>query len=59
MSITNANPTFYNFIFEDINSTTVSLTGNNQNVIIGYSNVRATIPLEYKAIANKQATMSK
>ena len=59
MTIINANPTFYNFNFEDINSKTVSLTGNNQNVIIGYSNVRATIPLEYKATANKQATMSK
>lgn len=59
MTIINANPTFYNFNFEDINSKTVSLTGNNQNVIIGYSNVRATIPLEYKATANKQASMSK
>ena len=59
MTIINANPTFYNFNFEDINSKTVSLTGDNQNVIVGYSNVRATIPLEYKASANKQANMSK
>ena len=59
MTIVNANPTFDNFEFEDVNSTTVSLTGNSQNVIQGYSNVTATIPVEFIAKANKSATMLK
>lgn len=59
MSIVNANPTFSNFEFEDVNPTTLALTGNNQNIIQGYSSVKATIPIEYIAIANKSASMSK
>lgn len=59
MSIVNANPTFNNFDFEDVNPTTLALTGNNQNIIQGFSNVRATIPVDQKATANKQASMVK
>ena len=59
MTIVNANPTFSNFEFEDVNPTTLALTGNNQNIIQGYSSVKATIPVEYIAIANKSASMSK
>lgn len=59
MTIVNANPTFNNFDFEDVNPTTLALTGNNQNIIQGYSSVKATIPVEYIATANKYATMSK
>ena len=59
MSIVNANPTFNNFEFEDVNPTTLALTGNNQNIIQGYSSVKATIPVNYIATANKSATMSK
>ena len=59
MTIVNANPTFSNFEFEDINPITLALTGNNQNIIQGFSNVRATIPANYIATANKYATMSK
>ena len=59
MTIVNANPTFNNFEFEDVNPTTLALTGNNQNIIQGYSNVKATIPANYIATANKYATMSK
>ena len=58
-TIVNANPTFSNFEFEDVNTTTLALTGNNQNIIQGYSNVKATVPVEYIATANKSATMSK
>lgn len=57
MTIVNGNPTFNNFVFEDINETTVALTGNNQNIIKGYSNVQVTIPVVDKAIAKKEATM--
>lgn len=59
MTIVNANPTFTNFTYADVNSTTTALTGNNQKCIIGYSNIRATISTSNKATANKQATMSK
>jgi hypothetical protein len=59
VSIVNANPTFSNFEFEDVNPITLALTGNNQNVIRGYSNIKATIPVEYIATANKEATMKK
>jgi len=59
MTIVNANPTFNNFEFEDVNPTTLALTGNNQNIIQGYSSVKATIPVEYIATANKSASMSK
>lgn len=59
MTIVNANPTFNNFEFEDVNPITLALTGNNQNIIQGYSSVKATIPVEYIATANKYATMSK
>lgn len=59
MTLINANPEFSNFTFKDINETTVALTGNNQNIIKGYSNVQATIPVANKAIAKKETTMSK
>ncbi len=59
MTIVNGNPTFSNFTFEDVNSKTFALTGNNQNVIKGYSNIKVTIPVVNKATAKKEATMSK
>lgn len=59
MTLINANPTFTEFAFEDVNPTTLALTGNNQDVILGYSNVKATISTANKAKANKEATMKK
>lgn len=58
-TIINANPTFNSFEFEDTNTTTVALTGDNQKIIQGYSNVKVTIPTSYIATANKEATMTK
>ena len=58
-SIVNANPTFSNFEFEDTNTTTLALTGNNQYNVNGYSNIKATISTTNKATAKKSATMSK
>lgn len=57
--IVNSAPTFNYFEFEDINTTTTALTGNNQKIIKNYSNVKVTIPEQHKAIANKGATMLK
>ena len=58
-TVTSANPTFSNFTYADVNSTTVALTGSNQKLIKGYSNVKTTISTTNKATAQKSATMSK
>lgn len=58
-NVVNANPIFNNFTFKDINSKTVGLTGSNQKIISGYSNVEAIISTANKAVAQKKATMSK
>ncbi len=58
-NIVNSNPTFSYFTFEDINSKTIALTGSNQNCILGYSNIKVTIPIANKAIANNYASMTK
>lgn len=57
--ITNANPIFSDFAFEDINPTTLALTGNNSINIKGYSNIQVTISPENKATAQKGAVMNK
>lgn len=59
LTIVNANPVFNDFNFEDVNPITLALTGNNQNIIRNYSNVKSTIPVVNKAEALKSATMSK
>lgn len=59
MTIINGNPIFDDFEFKDINEKTINLTGNNQNVILGYSNVEVTIPIINKAIAQKEAVITK
>jgi hypothetical protein len=59
LTLINANPEFSNFTFKDINTKTIALTGNNQNIIKGYSNVQVTIPVTSKAIAKKETTMNK
>lgn len=58
-TIVNANPIFNDFSFEDVNATTLALTGNNQDIIKGYSKVRATIISDNKAVAQKGASMVK
>ena len=59
MTIVNGNPVFSDFEFEDLNSDTVALTGDDQAIIKGYSNIDIRIPLLNKAEAVKGATMSK
>lgn len=58
-SIINGNPVFNDFEFEDINSTTLALTGDSSINVAGYSNIQATISTINKAEAIKGATMSK
>lgn len=57
-----ANPIFPDFEFSDINPQTVRLLEGedaitSQSIILGYSNVQVTIPVETKAIAQKGATI--
>jgi len=57
MSMVNADPIFSNFTYEDVNPTTINLTGNNQIIVKGFSNVIGTIPVANKATAIKEASM--
>ena len=59
VNTTTSKPSFNLFEYEDINSTTLALTGNNQYCIKGYSTIKTTISTSNKAIANNSATMSK
>ena len=58
-NIVENNPTFSNFTYEDVNTVTTALTGSNQKCVVGYSNMKATVSVENKAIAKNYATMSK
>lgn len=53
-----ANPTFSNFTYADTNSTTASITGNDQILIQGKSTLQTTVSVANKATANKGASMS-
>lgn len=58
-SVTNSNPTFSNFTYKDTDSTVTALTGNNQTIVKGYSNVQGIVSTANKATAKNSATMSK
>ena len=55
-TIVNANPTFTTWTYADTNAATLALTGSNQKIIKGYSNVKATITSANKMVAIKGAT---
>ena len=57
-TIVDANPTFNDFDYEDINSKTIALTGNSNKIVKGYSTLKVTIPVENKATGQKGATIS-
>ena len=54
--ITDANPVFTNWTYADINPTTLALTGDNQKVVKGLSDVRATVSVANKMVPQKKAT---
>ena len=58
-TIINAEPIFSDFDFEDINPTTLALTGDNSVNVNGYSNIKATITVSNKAVAVKESSMIK
>lgn len=53
-----ANPTFTDFDYLDTNSTTSTITGNNQVLIQGKSTLEATVAVADRATPNKNANMS-
>jgi len=55
--VTNSNPTFSNFEYEDTNATIKALTGNNQILVNGYSNVKVTISTANKAAGKNSASI--
>lgn len=55
--VTNSNPTFSDFTYQDTDPTTIALTGNNQIIINNYSNIKVTISTSNKAVAKNSATM--
>ena len=57
--ISGATPIFTDFDYNDINSTTLALTGNSKYNINGYSTIRVSISTLNKAVAQKGATMVK
>ena len=59
LNVVNSNPIFSNFTYQDTNNVTTALTGNNQIIIKGYSNVKGIISTANKAIAQNSANMSK
>ena len=56
-NVVNSDPVFTDFVFEDVNTTTTTLTGNNKYNINNYSNIKATISVSNKASAVNGAEM--
>lgn len=59
LNVVNSNPTFNNFTYEDTDSTCIKLTGGNQAIIKGYSNVKVKVSVANKAVAKNYASISK
>ena len=58
LNVVNSNPSFDDsFTYRDINPTTSNITGNDQYIIQGKSNVRVTIPVANRATPKNFATM--
>lgn len=54
---TNVKPTFSNFAYQDTNSTITTITGNNQYLVQGKSNLRVIISAANKATAKYSASI--
>ena len=53
----NAKPTFSNFTYQDTNSAITAITGNNQYLVAGKSNLRVVISAANKAVAKYSASI--
>lgn len=59
-NVVDSNPTFNNFTYKDVDANIVNnLTGNDQTVIKGYSDIQGIVTVANKASAINGATMSK
>ena len=56
VTLVNGNPTFTNFTYKDTNESVTSVTGDNQVLIKGLSNLKVEISATNKMIANKNTT---
>lgn len=56
VNVSSNNPIFSNFEYEDVNSITYNLTGDSSKIIKKYSDLKVTIPLSDKMIAQNGAT---
>lgn len=56
VTLVNGNPTFTNFVYKDTNESVIAVTGDNQVLIKGLSNLKVEISAINKMIANKTAT---
>ena len=59
LSLINYNPTFSDFSYEDVNPTTIALTGDKNKIIKNASNVKVSVSSVQNALPQKNATMSK
>lgn len=55
VTLVNGNPTFANFTYKDTNAAVISVTGNNQIILKGLSNLEVEISSSNKMIANKKS----
>ena len=58
-NVANCSPSFSNFTYKDSNTDIVSVTGNNQVFVKGYSKLYITIPSANKMTTQKYATPNK
>jgi hypothetical protein len=56
LNLTDANPTFTAFNYKDNNATVAAITGNNQVLVQGQSQLLATVTAAQKMVAQKSAT---
>lgn len=59
LNVVNSNPIFNNFTYEDTNPKILGLTGDNQTIVKGYSNVKGIVTMSNNAVAINGATMKK
>lgn len=58
VNVANCKPTFNLFTWEDINATTLALTGSSSTVVKNKSNIQVTISTANKAVAQNYATIT-
>jgi hypothetical protein len=55
--VTDSNPLFTAFSFADINAVTLALTGDSSVIVLGKSNIKASVSVANKAVAQNYASI--